>query len=533
MGRNNRRHRFDASCTLVLMEQTMKNSSVEKSQACVLQEGAERQFEELVSQLPPLPSVLRYHDDFNDEIRSIKEIEGATACVIHQYGGKVSIDFSSNNSKYSLFKKSVFVFLVAEGRHSATCAGYLSGSSKISFEDAIDLFTSSPEQVRPKWQIFLTKSLPANTYSFAKAALRMLCAYRVSGWSETYLPYLSQELPLPRTDAYAGVRSGDVFLSVDEEAAIVRYIDTIAHSISSGCMLTYEELVNVCMLISAYQFGMRPVQIASLSVSDVKIIAMQDGTQAAHLSFRMVKQRRNLKTKPLLRKVKHEWAIIFSALKRFSSERRMKANDRIFLNISANDAGGKIASLASDITCSEIHATDFRHTAAQRLVDAGASQEELAEFLGHSDITTSLVYFTSSKNQAERINKALGLSPIFNKVSEIAHSKFISKDELAGLRGDQQVAGIPHGIPIAGIGGCQSGQPACPNNPILSCYGCPKFMPVRDAAMHEQTLTGLRDVVQLFISSSRNEQASPAFMQLSRAISDVQAVIGELENRDA
>jgi len=43
-------------------------------------------------------------------------------------------------------------------------------------------------------------------------------------------------------------------------------------------------------------------------------------------------------------------------------------------------------------------ATDLRHSAAQRLVDAGASVEEVAEFLGHSYWDTSLIYFNASES---------------------------------------------------------------------------------------------------------------------------------------
>ncbi|MBP0657292.1 site-specific integrase, partial [Mycobacterium tuberculosis] len=77
------------------------------------------------------------------------------------------------------------------------------------------------------------------------------------------------------------------------------------------------------------------------------------------------------------------------------------------------------------------------HTAAQRLVDAGASQEELAEFLGHSDMTTALVYYETSANQAERVNKALGISEIYQRVARIAHNRFIGPEELAQLKESQ------------------------------------------------------------------------------------------------
>jgi len=207
------------------------------------------------------------------------------------------------------------------------------------------------------------------------------------------------------------------------------------------------------MLLCSYQFGMRPVQIASLTMRDVRV--WDDDNEkipAVHLTFRKVKQRRSSKTLPLPRKVKRDWASIIIEQHRRAKEKGLTGEHRFFEANSANEVSAAIIALASEITGTEVSATDLRHTAAQRLVDAGASQEELAEFLGHSDITTGLVYYQTSANQAERVNKALGISEVYQRIAKIAHDHFISPDELAELKGEQQIAGIPHGIPIAGIG---------------------------------------------------------------------------------
>jgi len=162
-------------------------------------------------------------------------------------------------------------------------------------------------------------------------------------------------------------------------------------------------------------------------------------------------------------------------------------------------------------------------------VDSGASHEELAAAMGHSELRTGLVYFRASANQAELVNKALGISETYRTVARIATERFIDESELAKLRGDQQVGGVPHGIPISGIGGCESGQPSCPFNPVTACYGCPKFMPVRDLALHEQVLKDFRSIVLFYKDVGHGEVASPAYLQLQRTISEVQGVIRELE----
>jgi hypothetical protein len=232
---------------------------------------------------------------------------------------------------------------------------------------------------------------------------------------------------------------------------------------------------------------------------------------------------------PLTRKVKYDWSILFVELFKRSSMKGLAGTDRIFQIDSSRAAAQIIIKATGALLPDSRSATELRHTAAQRLVDAGASQEELAEFMGHSDIDTGLVYFQSSPNQAERVNRALGISEIYKQVSKIAHDRFISTDELSKLKGDQQIGGAPHGIPITGIGGCSTGQPACPSNPVIACYGCRKFMPISDVEMHKKVLIDFREIVSFFSKSSRGDQNSPAYLQLMRTISNVQSVISEIE----
>jgi hypothetical protein len=286
------------------------------------------------------------------------------------------------------------------------------------------------------------------------------------------------------------------------------------------------------MLICAYQFAMRPVQISMLDVRHVRI--WKDGLETdptVHLTFHMAKQRGKETRIPLTRRVKREWACIFVHLQTCLDSVEASRPPKFFQAQSSQEVGRRVATLVRTLIGTEDlgTATDLRHTAAQRLVDAGASHEELAEFLGHAQTNTGLIYYATSATHAERVNRALGASDIYRQVAKIAHDRFISPDELATLKEDQQIAAVPHGMPISGIGGCNSGQAACPYNPITSCYGCRKFMPTTDLKLHRQVLTDMREVVLLFERSSRSDAKSPAYMQLQRTISEIQTVIGELE----
>lgn len=481
-------------------------------------------------QLPELPSVIRYYDDFDDTLRSIFNPETQNIFELHYCGSKVLLAFDQFEASFAVLLKHLFLFLIAGEYSISSLRSVISSFSHISETELAGLLSIKPVEAKTWWAALRAKGYNSHVYPSLKALLRFLCAHHLCEWSPEHLDFISG-LPLPSVDKYAAVRSGDVFLSVDEEAAIVHYLDNLAHGLTqSPHKLETGMLRKGGMLLCSYQFGMRPVQIASLTLRDVRVWDEDDEEiPAVHLTFRRVKQRSPSKALPLPRRVKRDWAAIIIEQHRRAKEKGLTGKHRFFEVNSANEVSAAIIALASEITGTEVSATDLRHTAAQRLVDAGASQEELAEFLGHSDITTGLVYYQTSANQAERVNKALGISEVYQRIAKIAHDRFISPDELAELKGEQQIAGVPHGIPIAGIGGCSSGQPACPYNPVTSCYGCRKFMPVTDLAIHQQVLEEMRGVVTFFVEASRGDSHSPAYLQLRRTISSIQQVIAELE----
>lgn len=486
--------------------------------------------DKVVRRLPALPSLLRYYDDFDDATRVIRDPASASVFAVHVNGGMEYLDFDAYSTSYAMLLRHLFAYLLTEDLHISTVARYLAAAKHFSHAEVMALLMVGPEGSVPSWMTLRAANKPAKAYGFAKALLRLLCHYRLCGWGPEYREFMGVALPFPAQDKYAGVRTGEVFLSVEEEAVIVRYLDETVQAVQTGAGVQHEDLCDAVMLLCAYQFGMRPIQIALLTLRDVRVWQdVSDALPTVHLTFRMVKQRRGAVIKPLLRRVKREWAALPAQLELAHRARECTGTQRFCSVDSAGGVSVRIADLTERLLGVRVTATDLRHTAAQRLVDAGANQEELAAFLGHADVSTGLVYFDSSPNQAERVNRAMGLSSVYQRVARIAHARFISAEELSTLKGEQQIAGVPHGLPIAGIGGCTTGQPACPFNPITSCYGCHRFMPVRDAGLHREVLDGLRGVVRFFHDASRGEASSPAYLQLQHAIADVQAILSELE----
>lgn len=489
-----------------------------------------------MSSLPSLPSSVRYQDDFDNIVRTLTDFRTSSRFQLVMNGKNVTFDFSRFNTEHEVFAKNLFFYFIANDFSISTAYGYLLVLRDLGADTLTEMLLAGPSEIKSAWaKLFVRSELPYMIFPAVRATLVFLSRHHLFGWSPDYLDFIRITLPAPFKDKYAGVRTGDVFLSAQEEAIIVSYLNSLAlKATHSPGNISNQLLEHGCMLLCSYLFGMRPIQIAMLTMRDVRIWieSEMEHHQAVHLTFRMVKQRHKNKAFPLTRRVKHEWTPMVILLYGRASADGRSGDDRLFDILSALAVSKAIKDLATALVGCDVSATDLRHTAAQRLVDAGASQEEVAEFMGHADVTTCLVYYSSSPNQAERVNKALGISPIYQQVAKIAHAKFITPAELAQLKGTQQIAGVPHGIPISGIGGCETGQPSCQYNPITSCYSCQKFMPVANIDLHKRVLGDMRSVVNFFVEASRDDGNSPAFMQLKRTIASIQQVIVELEGPD-
>jgi integrase len=480
---------------------------------------------EFLANIPHLPAVIRFYDDFSDTYGHVVDPSHSDPWSISFNGRSAELDFHPFDIKIRPLVK-VWCATQLSRLSPVTAEYYFCRLKEVPIARIAGVLKSNPQEVRSVWKGCLSSDMTYSQLISLKSLLSFLCMHCVGTWRPEWLDLVSF-LPLPKVDKYAGIRTGDVFLSFEEEAAIIWHIDEVCQStVLRNSTITDEILERTAILLCSYQFGFRAKQIAMLEMRSIRI--WRDGIEdipAVHLTFSMIKQRSSKRVFPMIRRVKREWAALFVELFERGKRKGMAGADHVFRR-TPPEISQVVFGVTESIGCRR-GVNELRHTAALRLVDAGASEEELAAFMGHTDLNTGLVYFNSSRSQAERINQALGISSTYQNVMKVAHSQFISADELAGLKGDQQIAGVPHGIPIAGIGGCELGQPSCPNNPVISCYGCSRFMPIASARIHVQVLEDLREVMKFFYVSSHAERGSPA-LQLEGTIAKVQAVIDEL-----
>jgi Site-specific recombinase XerD len=479
----------------------------------------------LLASLPPLPSSIRYYDDFFDTYRSIRQPGTLGLWSITTDGQTREIDFDKFDHLATLTKHIVAWQLIT--LDSTTVIIYSDALSSLPMENMIDLIGSMlalrPYEVRDLW---VKESAFFSTTQAAalKSYLFGLCALNIGPWKKEHRDYVAL-LSMPKRDKYRVVRTGDCFVPLDQQSLLIDYFDEL--SLHDLAAIGDEELRDACILAIVFQHAFRPGQVARLKTTDVRLYS----TGAVHFSALLIKKRSKDRGRRVSRRIKREWCSLFIEYSRRRSQMVLPQDvpqDSYFGLIPAG-VGRSIMRGTDRIIGEKWSATDLRHTAAQRLVDAGASHIVVSEFLGHSSLGTANVYIDTSPTQAQRVNQALAISPIYSEVAKVARTRTIDKAALLRLPPDKQIGGVPHGIPIAGIGGCSVGQSLCVKNPVLNCYTCRKFMPVSDAAIHRHVAEELRLVVVEFARASRGNIETPAYTQLRRMLTAVEAVVADVE----
>ena len=155
-----------------------------------------------------------------------------------------------------------------------------------------------------------------------------------------------------------------------------------------------------------------------------------------------------------------------------------------------------------------ITAYRLRRTKATSMVLSGASPEEVAEALDHSNLNSIKHYFHYNLELQEFINTTHMASPEINAAVQMWCGKFMEEiPDRSALR------------PISGLGSCNSKEP-CPYHPTVTCYACPKFRPSRHAN-HEGALADITKFQQMLGSNSTGAMAQ----QVEAAIHGAKSVI--------
>lgn len=478
----------------------------------------------LANGLPPLPRLLRYYDDFEEKYRTINNLSESDKWIVTADGTSLTIDFSIVSKEIRPLFKHIATDVLSrlDPRNCAIlCNKIISNHDHI-----INAVLMTPYAFRNFW---LSEIKPESTRDYAnklRTAIHSLCNLSVGNWSPDMHPYVSQ-FESPPVDLYKTVRTGECFVPMAHQSLLIEHLDELVACIKSApSRLSTNDIKDACILIISHQYGLRPGQISRIKTSDVR----EFDSGSVHISFPLFKQRGNEKSRPVVRRVKNDWCLIFSEYIKRRQEISFKegVHKESLFNLTPQGLSSVIQDITRKITGTNWTPMDLRHSAAQRLADAGLAHISLSEFMGHSTTLSANVYFDTSPAQAQRINQALALSPLYSQVAELARIRTIDKPALIRLTPDQQIGGVPHGIPISGIGECQSGQSLCVKNPVLSCYTCRKFLPLSDPDVHEEVINSLRPVVMEFAKASLSQNENPTYIQLRRTLESALTVAREI-----
>jgi integrase len=487
---------------------------------------------EVSAGLPQLPPIVRYYDDFADEMMAIRDLGDHDDVVLRVDGVQYPLKFARFGATSGVVKRVLVDWLHQYDPHSIKLwfdrlCSYIGRRGLDSFTH---LIASHPFDARAHWTSFVLAQVQVDEASALRAMLRSLCRLNIGHWEPSALSVV-RALPSPKVDRYRVVRIGDCFLPLDQQSLIVDHIDAMCAALSNGPQsIDTEALRDVCILVTSYQYAFRPGQIARIETADVRLYS----TGAVHVAVTRIKQKDNRKRIRETRRIKREWGPLFNEfVKRRDAGSVMLEEGvppHLLFGLTPSGVSRVILELTAELTGEAWSPTDLRHTAAQRLADGGISHAGLSEFMGHASDRVANVYFDASPPQAKRINDALAISPIYKNVAKIATTRTIDKEMLLGLPAEKQIGGVPHGIPIAGIGGCNLGQNLCMKNPVVACYTCSQFMPLNDPEIHQDVVESLRPVVTEFAAASRNNQQSPAYAQLKSTLDAARRVAEELKS---
>lgn len=463
--------------------------------------------------LPEFPSAVRYYDDFDRQYRTLTR-PSTDRWDVFLNGKIVELNFEIFDSSYREIIKLSFCDSL-NGIATTSVVGFFNVLKNLNEVLINDIFvcaiSNSPPEFGRVWsQSFLCK-LTRHEGVAVRHILHWLARWEIAHWRRADGDLIRQ-LPGHEIEKYKTVRDGEAGIDPRVASKVADYLDRLAGDTHLD-RYPDRDVLSACVLALCMQHGLRRRQIALLRSED--LICVEGNS--LHIRITHIKQRNENVGRTERRRIHEAWVPLFR-------EWQKRSNSAALFGLP-----GQITNMVREstlaITGKALSAQAFRHQGAQRLVDGGFSRETVSAYLGHSDVTAANYYFEGAPAQNDLVNAALGKSDVYRAVAAARRGDMITVRELFEMPSDNQIAAIPHGVPITGIGACQSGQSLCTRNPVIACYTCHKFLPLRDPSVHQDVKSKLEAVVNSFSQPSSLQPVSPAMMQLRVTMHAIQNVI--------
>lgn len=174
--------------------------------------------------LPPLPRIIQYEDDYEDRIRSIHVEDAENFAELHLSGQVLRLHFSKFEPRIRPLLRA-FLLLGLQTLSPASIQNLYKNLIRVAADDIEQLALSMPMDAKASWPTLLARYPEEVTLSI-KSLVGFLCQVRFIHWTPLHADFVRTALSVPAArDAYSTVRSGDRFLSIDEESRLVRWLD--------------------------------------------------------------------------------------------------------------------------------------------------------------------------------------------------------------------------------------------------------------------------------------------------------------------
>lgn len=261
--------------------------------------------------LPPLPSLVRYHDDFEDCYRSVGDLEASNHWVLTINGRREVLRFDQLSGWRRRFFKVVMADLLAS-RASTTVLSYGRSLSAVPLNLLTALLDAigheRPQRFLDLWIDRFRTQLRPDQMRPIRYIARTACRLNIGHWTESDAD-LVRRLPGASIDKFARARSRECFLPFKAQSEIVEYIDRAAAR-ARTVGLRERDLIGACVLALSYQYGLRPGQTARIQRESVR--RFQSG--AVHIAVVLLKQRGEKRARTVVRPVQREWCVLFERL---------------------------------------------------------------------------------------------------------------------------------------------------------------------------------------------------------------------------
>ncbi|MFV8530402.1 tyrosine-type recombinase/integrase [Ralstonia pseudosolanacearum] len=463
---------------------------------------------------PASPRIFRLYDKYVD--REVILEAGAEKWILSVGGRKREHRFAPPPAR-ELQQK--LVMLTQANRSPATVQKFIA-SLLLNWQLYLRLLEEGPSHVQDTWDKAVTDHDSANA---GKTILKLAVKLSLGPWQARHqglVKGLDTKANEARMEQHGKIRRRESLVPIAKQTELVKVLDRRA----SEPNLSERQAEGLAVLAFAFQHGVRPVQQLSLALEHVHTYVDAEGAQVCLVSFHQAKQQNGSAVKgEMLRQVMPEWARPVVLLYGYARE---AGRTRLFSASSSQVLWAKARRVCTEVGVAlDCTANELRHSSAQALADAGHSRKSIQWFLGHSGPDAANSYLKASRLQGSLINAALGTSKLYGAMVSLAFGEYVTIEELSRVDEDEQIGGIIGDRLIAGIGRCRTKQSACAFDPVVSCYGCHKYIPALNPPAHMEAIAGMREQVVVF--HKRGDKTSPAYLQMMKAIAGAQQALDD------